>query len=431
VLWTMLVVIALAGAMGAAMVNRGVAVFHDGLRALMPELIEGRMGRAELIVAASGLSLGLLLGFGIPFSLASTILLTHSLWLGTDMIGTWFPGAFQKDGSSDWKSRWGLAGAIAAGAVYGGFLVLGLEAVTTLCERLPVKFLVSMELSTPILLTFAACPAIAVAYQYGIKNGLVAFLTTLLARQAASALGTAQPDAWALGVGLAILIFYAIWEKKDKEPVEGIASLFVDRANRIRRNLPALAVLGGIYGMACNLSFMMEGPQSAIALGQGDKAAAIGITIARALSFVPLKAMSALTTGVFAMDGFGFVATAGLASPNVIVAAIAGAVVMSLEASSLVAVIHFLDHFPGILQAADNIRTAMTKLLEVASLVGGMMAANSMAPTLGLFVAAGLYLLNETAGTPIVRVAIGPVAVILIGLAANLMVLAHLYVPAA
>jgi hypothetical protein len=183
--------------------------------------------------------------------------------------------------------------------------------------------------------------------------------------------------------------------------------------------------------MACNLSFMMEGPQSAIALGQGDKAAAIGITIARALSFVPLKAMSALTTGVFAMDGFGFVATAGLASPNVIVAAIAGAVVMSLEASSLVAVIHFLDHFPGILQAADNIRTAMTKLLEVASLVGGMMAANSMAPTLGLFVAAGLYLLNETAGTPIVRVAIGPVAVILIGLAANLMVLAHLYVPAA
>ena len=174
---------------------------------------------------------------------------------------------------------------------------------------------------------------------------------------------------------------------------------------------------------------MMEGPQSLIALAQGDKAAAVNFTIARALSFIPLKTMSALATGVFCMDGFGFVPTAGLLSPNAVVAAIAGAIVMCLEALSLVTVARFLDRFPGMLRTADNIRTGMTKVLEVATLVGGMMAAHRMAPALGIFVVVGLYLLNETAGTPIVRVAIGPVAIILLGIIVNVLVLFHLYVP--
>ena len=37
----------------------------------------------------------------------------------------------------------------------------------------------------------------------------------------------------------------------------------------------------------------------------------------------------------------------------------------------------------------------MSKLLEVALLVGGMMAANAMAPGFGFFVVAGLYILNQ------------------------------------
>ena len=121
--------------------------------------------------------------------------------------------------------------------------------------------------------------------------------------------------------------------------------------------------------------------------------------------------------------------TAGLLSPNAVVAAIAGAIVMCLEALSLVTVARFLDRFPGMLRTADNIRTGMTKVLEVATLVGGMMAAHRMAPALGIFVVVGLYLLNETAGTPIVRVAIGPVAIILLGIIVNVLVLFHLYVP--
>jgi len=430
-LWTRIILVAIAGALGAALANRGVAAYHDGLRAVMPELREGRMRRTEFVSVAFGLSFGLTVGFGIPFSLTSAIFLVHGLWLGTDVIGTRFPGPFEQDTSSQWKSRLGLIWAALAGALYGSLLFLGLQGFGWLLEHLPVSVSESYGLlNGPIVFTFAVFPAIAVAYQHGVRHGVIAFLITLVARQTASALGLGNPDGWALATGMGALVIYAIREKKSVGSGGGLAALARGRVNRIRFYLPAIAVLGAVYGLACNQAILMEGPQSAAALAQGDRISAVSFTLARALSFTPLKAMSALTTGVFVMDGFGFVATAGLASPNAAVAAISGAIVMSLEALSLALVARLLDRFPGFLKAADSARWAMTKLLEVGALVGGMMAANNMAPGLGFVAVAGLYLLNESAGTPIVRVAIGPVGVILVGVVVNVLALLRLVPPA-
>jgi Protein of unknown function len=419
-LWTKIVVAALAGALGSAMANRGVAVFHDGLRSLLPELAEGRMQRKEFTSIAWGMSFGLVLGFGVPFSLLTGILLYHGLWLGTDVIGTWFPGAGKENSGSDRKSHWSLVGAIVAGAVYGGALVLALEGLAYLFAQLPIRILDSMEqFASPIVLTFPAFPAVAVAYQHGAKQGAIAFLIALLGRLAAAALGLAQPDLWMLAVGMVVMVLYALREKRSGEAERAMAALSPQRASRLRGYLPAIAVLGAVYGLACNQAVLMEGPQSLLALAQGNRAAAASFAIARALSFTPLKVMSALATGVFAMDGLGFVAAAGLVSTNVVMAALSGAIVMSVEALSLAAVARFLTRFPGIWKAADHIRTAMTRVLEVGSLVGGMMAAQHLAPGFGFVVVAGLYLLNEIAGTPLVRVAAGPVAVILVGIVAN------------
>ena len=90
-LWTRVALLALAGAWGAVLANRGIAVFHDGLRPVVSERIAGRMPRRQAASIASGMSLGLIVGFGLPFSLISTVVLYHSLWLGTDLIGTCFP----------------------------------------------------------------------------------------------------------------------------------------------------------------------------------------------------------------------------------------------------------------------------------------------------------------------------------------------------
>jgi hypothetical protein len=104
---------------------------------------------------------------------------------------------------------------------------------------------------------------------------------------------------------------------------------------------------------------------------------------------------------------------------------------MSLEAYSLVFIGKLLDKFPGVRNAADNIRTSMTKLLEVATLVGSMIAANAMAPGLGFLVVAGAYVLNEITGTRIVRMAVGPIAAIFTGILINVLAVVGLYIPAA
>jgi hypothetical protein len=428
-----IIVIAIAGALGSALANRGIAVYHDGLRPIMPELIEGRMKRVELATIAFGLSFGLVIGFGIPFSLTSSIILVHSLWLGTDIIGTWFPGSFEKGWMKDKKSMWGFIGSIVTGGAYGALLVVGLQAIVNLFEKLPINFFGSLgSLGDPIIYAFAIFPAVAVAMQFGIKKGLITFALTVLARQIASAAGLSSADGIALAVGVLVLMGFAIADKPkgEKKSEQSMQALFTERANRIKKNLPYIAIMGAVYGVACNLALMMEGPQSITALAAGDRAAATSITIARAISFIPLKAMTSLTSGVFAMDGFGFVATVGLLSPNWIVAAIAGAATMSLEAYSLVFIGKLLDKFPGVRNAADNIRTSMTKLLEVATLVGSMIAANAMAPGLGFLVVAGAYVLNEITGTRIVRMAIGPIAAIFTGILINVLAVVGLYTPA-
>lgn len=428
------IVLAIAGALGSALANRGISVYHDGLRPIMPELIEGRMKRVELASIAFGLSFGLVIGFGIPFSLTSSIILVHSLWLGTDIIGTWFPGSFEKGWIKDKKSLWGFIGSIVVGGLYGGLLVIGLESIVNLFEKLPINFFGSLgALGDPILYVFAAFPAIAVGMQYGIKKGIITFVLTMLARQVSVALGSSSADGFALAAGMIVLLFYAITDKSNKKEKSdpSMGALFSERSGRIKKNLPYIALMGAVYGLACNQAFMMEGPQSITALAQGDRAAALSITIARAFSFIPLKAMTSLSSGVFATDGFGFVATVGLLSPNPVIAAIAGAAVMSLEAYLLVFLGKMLDKFSGVRNAADNIRTAMTKLLEVGTLVGSMIAANNMAPGLGFLIVAGFYLLNEISGTRIVRMAIGPIGAIFTGILINVLAVLGLFTPVA
>jgi hypothetical protein len=358
--------------------------------------------------------------------LISPIILSHGLWLGTDIIGTWFPGPIDREESTPRNSFLGILGAIASGAVYGGLLVIVLDAFHNLVKLLPVNFSPAMaEISGPVIFTLAAIPALAIVYQYGIKNGIMAFLLTLLARQVAGALGLAGPDTWAFLVGMFVLIIHAVKEVRcEPEPSESFV-ISTEKATRIRRHLPWIAVLGALYALASHLGIIMEGPQSLLAWAQGDRIAAINYTIARALSFLPLRTMSILSTGVFTMDGLGFAPTAGLVSPSAFVAAIAGAVVMSIEALSLVAIANFFNRYPCILKAANSMRTAMTKLLEVASLVGGMIAGNAISPGFGFFAVAGLYLLNEAAGTPVMRAAIGPVSIILIGITLNLFAFLH------
>lgn len=154
------IVIVAVGALGSILVNRGVAVFNDGLRPIMPEYLENRMTRGELAATSFALSFGLIVGFGIPLSIGATIIIGHSILLACDIIGIWTP-----------DNKIGMVTAGVLGAVYSIGIVLGLQFVVDLFNMLPVNFIDSLSLiGNPIIIAFTVFPAIAIGYQHGLKK---------------------------------------------------------------------------------------------------------------------------------------------------------------------------------------------------------------------------------------------------------------------
>lgn len=420
------IVIFLAGAMGSLLANRGISVFNDAVRPIVPEYREGRMSRLEFASTTFGLSFGLVIGFGLPYSLMSSIILVHSLWLGTDIIGVLFPAKNVEKWYQDKQSLLGAIGATLVGGIYGVALLAGLNGLVAFFQSLPVNvFDAWMGISDPITYAFVAFPVVAIVKDYGWKKGVGSAAIVLVLRQLFSAMGWGYEDAITMFAGIVLLIVFAMLDKSSDQT--NLASLFSDRIANIRKNIVWIAAMGAIYGLACNIGLLMEGPTSLTQLAEGDKANAVATTVARALSFIPLKGLTSLTTGTFVTDGFGFTATVGLLAPNAPIAAILGAVVMSAEALSLLLIAKLFDKFPGVKKSADSMRESMTKLLEIALLAGSMVAAGNMAGGMGYFVVAAMYGMNEYFKKPITRLAVGPIATIVVALLANLLSLVGLY----
>ncbi|EZP78205.1 hypothetical protein H839_05684 [Parageobacillus genomosp. 1] len=419
------------GALAAVMANMGIAVFNDGLRPIVPENLEGRMSRRELGVTAFAMSFGLVIGFGIPISIAGSIILIHSILLGTDIIGLIF-----KRG----KFTTPITGVL--GALYGAGIYYGLKAVVDAFKLLPLNFVDGFnKVGEPVVVSFMVFPAIAVALQFGIKKGIITFLVAALSRQIIVFMNTEKiikiggspitlsPEGIALIVGMIFLLVYAMREKSTEKNLSTLATLFTDRVTRIKKHSWVLMISGGLIAAATNLLLIAGDPISLNLLSDGKISEGGIASLAKAFGFVPLIASTAIATGVYGPVGFTFVFAVGIFSPNPIVAAILGAIIILAEIFLLTKLAAVLDRFPGIRASGENIRTAMTRVLEVALLVGGANAANTIVPGFGFFAIAGFYLLNEVAGRPIVRMAVGPIGAIAVGIIGNLFVLLGLYTP--
>ncbi|UOK57275.1 YhfT family protein [Bacillus sp. OVS6] len=427
------ILMACIGALAAVMANLGIAVFNDGLRPIVPENLEGRMSRKELGVTAFAMSFGLVIGFGIPISIAGSIILIHSILLGTDIIGL----AFNRG-----KINSVLAGA--AGALYGAGIYYGLQVVVDAFAMLPLNFAEGFnKIGEPVVVSFMVFPAIAVALQFGIKKGILTFIVAAIARQLIVFANTDKlisingtqvvlsPEGIALIIGMIFLIAFAVREKSDEKNLSALAALFTERVSKIKKYVWVLMISGGLVAAATSQLLIAGDPISLNLLSEGKIAEGGIASLAKAIGFVPLIASTAIATGVYGPVGFTFVFGVGIFSPNPFIAAILGAVIILVEVMILTQLAKVLDRYPGIRASGENIRTAMTRVLEVALLIGGANAANAIVPGLGFFAIAGIYLLNEAAGRPIVRMAVGPVGAIAVGIIGNILVLLGLYVPPA
>ncbi|MFG0770899.1 YhfT family protein [Vibrio plantisponsor] len=423
--------VALLCATTALIANMSAAVFHDGIRPILPQLFEGNMTRRDAGSVAFGLSIGFVASVGISFTLSTGLLNPWLLFLPTDIIGVMVGSRIL---------------AAVGGAVWGILVVTSLTAVNTVLTGLPIDALGALgELGTPVMSAFALFPLLAILYQFGWKAGAVAAAVVLLSRLLVMKYTGIYPESIQIFVGMVMLILIAI--RKDLSDrsngisppdMSGMHSIFDERTKRIVKHLPYLAFTGALIAAVSNAGIFAGSEVSIYSLAEAYKitdpveqdAALQQVALSefmRGLGFIPLIATTALATGVYGVVGMTFVFVVGYLSPNIAVAAALGAVTICLEVLLLRSVGRVLEQFPSIRNASDNIRNSMNTLMEFALLIGGVLAVMKMGSTTGLTIFAMLYFLNEVMGRPVLKIAAPAVAAILTGIILNLLYVVGLF----
>ena len=415
-----LAVLAALSGWSALLAHTAVANFHDGVRPVLPELLAERMTRPEVAKLALQLSLPFIVGYGLSFSLASGLIAIYLLLLPADVIGIAAP------------KRWLAAG---LGFLWGVVAVLGVEAIFGLAAVAPIDFVAPLAaVHLPITYALVLFPALAVALQFGVRQGLIAVVLTLLVR-----LGTAVPlantffdaNSVAMVAGFLYLLYLSLaknWRQTESAEQPAQPFMFGEQLARLRANWPYLVVQGVLLALASRL-WIFSGSEADFALlAQGRVGQAAVAVLVRAVAFTPLAITSALMTGVYQAVGFTLAIAVGYLSPTPWIAPILGGVTIAVELYLLPQADKFLNRFLSLRETADHLRASLTQLLEIGTLIGSAVAANRLIPGgLGLIIFVALYLLNGVAGQVVFRMAASLLAVVIIGLLANGLALAGLF----
>lgn len=423
------IVIALIGALASVLSNKGIAVFNDGFRPIVGQYFNKEISKKELAAMSFAISFGLVIRFGIPTSIAASIILIHCLLLTTDMIGSFCP---------DTKAGTILSAAIGAG--YGLAILAGLEFIVDLFAKMPYNFTSDLgSVSGYVTVAFAVFPAVGVAYQHGFKKGMLTGGVTVLAYYLIKKFGVfsiagnsvaLNPEGMAMLVGMVMMLVFAAQVKGEANSNEALTIGFSGNVSRIRKNWFLLAIMGGLIAAGTSLSMIAGDPASLALLAEGEYTNAALTALARAIGFIPLVFTTAIVTGVYGVAGCTFVFVVGLLlHGNPLAAFLVGALIMIVEIALINLFAKGMDRFPGVKDMGEYVRTSMNKVLEVALLAGGIVAAEKMSVAasgytgIGALFVIGAFLLNKKAKKPIVDLAVGPVACIVFGVLLNLFLL--------
>lgn len=404
----------LLGAFSAYAVNINAAVYHDGLRAVVPALIRGEKTRVEMAKYAYQIGIGFVLLYALPYALASGIILIHLILLSADVFAVRIS-----------KSGW----AAAVGFVFGALVSWLIGLFTSFLGLLPVDLrpaFVAMWL--PLTYAFPLLPAVAAGYTRGWKPALIIGVVTIAAWIGIEAVLSPKTElagftarGLALLAGMVALFAYlCIWEKGDTK-TEADSMQFTDNIRRIRRNAPILLAVGGLLSLGASQGWLAGDVNQLILMEQGLTHEAALAAFLSAIGFVPLVALSGLVSGVWNQDGYcDWLLGIGYLLTNPVLAFVGGAAAMGAELVSLEAIGRLLQKRPALSSAGGAIRDAMDVIPTLAVLAGGVAAGVILGGPVGMAAVVGVYALNEVAHHPVMPVVVPPATVLILGLLVNL-----------
>lgn len=423
------IIIALLGGLATLMANQGIAVFNDGFRPIYSQYFEKKITRKELAAMSFAISFGLVVGFGIPTSIAASIILIHSILLATDIIGTFLP-----------DSKVGAIISLVAGATYGVLILVGLEFIVDIFGKLPYNFLDPLgSVSAFVVSGFAIFPSVAVGAQHGFKKGVITGTISVLVYFLIAKFGVINigenvvnldPAGMALLTGVIIMLIFATSNKSEEKTGSNVSltAIFSNQVSRIQKNWWIFAIMGGLAAAAASMDLIAGDPASLALMADKVYGNAALTALTRGIGFVPLIFTTAIVTGVYSPIGCTFIFAAGIAlHGNPLVAFIAGAVILVVEVFLIKFFAKIMDKFPGVRDMGEYIRSAMNKVLEIALLAGSIVSAEAMAKGVGAIFVIGCFLINKYSKKPLVDLAVGPVAAIALGIILNILNLVGLW----
>jgi hypothetical protein len=427
------------GGLSAALANRGISIFHDGLRPVIPSLRSGEQSRRVVSRTSFSLGFGFLWAFGLPFSLGNVIPLMFLIFIATDWIGVSIPSEHDRPLLRSARSVRGLAASLALGALWGAGIAVGLHFAAIGMRRLPIEMADRVQLiSAPTLGAFFLFAVLTVAYHYGIRHGLYALLTATAGWSAAATLKLPSPPAWAFGAGMAYLIVQVVGEIRrageyssdvpadwllDEEPsadetAEGDA--FKANVARIKRAIPLIFLLRAVTGAAFNWGMVAADPISGSLYAHGSTVAAALVVLGWAVAFIPMKYTTAVVSGCMA-TGTYLEPVIAMLMPNPLVAGIVTGVLGVAEVFVLLWLVERLERFPAIREIADVMRTAIFHVMEIGFLVGGAFAAIALGGEWGAAAVIAAWFLNSRANSPVMPMSVGAVTALCVGFVVNVL----------
>jgi hypothetical protein len=178
-------------------------------------------------------------------------------------------------------------------------------------------------------------------------------------------------------------------------------------------------MLSFLIGVAINYPVMALDPPQGPLYAEGLRWEAFLVLVSLGIAFFPMKFTTALVSGSMMTFSF-FDGAIAVIMPNWFLAGLAVAAWRILEIYALVKVGLFLNRYPSVRTLSDDIRTSIYNVMEIGLLIGSALAANKIAPGWGFMVVPAAWWINNYAGAPIVRMGIGPIAVIIVGILANI-----------
>lgn len=465
------ILLAMVGFLSAAMANRRVAVFNDGLRPLVGEEKHGRFSSKALAGTSVAMGIGYVIGF-VPISITSGFLIVHIVLLASDMLGVSLPHKKENNGTFIDKYKYTIISGL-LGLAFALAIFWGIKGIDKALDKLAYKgFGWDLgQINTPFGAVFALFPAVAVGLQHGWKKGLLTASASILIYISFAMLAiylgnTGHPDlknvfkipeAWALLVGIIFLLFFAFFSKKSKEMKKDkgqILPVFEQNSNEIMKNKWWFALSGSLIGMTVVALGFVESPASAPLYQSGNLTSALLTEGTRALGFIPLVILTSLATGVYSPAGTKldmFLGTASVligtqivkSTGNIhmyyfafIIAGILSGGVMLLEVIFIKQIAVWLDKYQGVKDASGHIRTSITRALNYLLLAGATIAAwtiglhmpaaqkiphaGSYFAIFGVVIVIGFALMNKLFTKPLPEMAVGPTALIIFGVIANI-----------